>query len=166
MPSSVQPMAAAATDYFALSKFTPAFSPLSRTDHGRNADTQFIQMLNGYRASGGLAKIQELATLQSNGVVVDILGLSTRIARRELICFEWQALAWLPLFQFDLATLKPHQGLHPIVLELSCICDPWELARWFVQPNPWLAERLPADAMHCDCDAVFDAARAHRFIAS
>ena len=166
MHSSVQPRSAAATDYFALSAFTPAFSPPSRTDQARIADSQFIQMLNGYRASGGLAKIQELASLQSSGVVVDIQSLSSRIARRELICFEWQALAWLPLFQFDLATLTPHKGLRPIVLELSCICDPWELARWFVQPNPWLAERLPADALHGDCDAVFDAARAHRFIAS
>ena len=166
MHNSVQPRAIAPKNFLHLAAFPSAFDAQTRADQGRLVDSQFIQMLNGYRDSGGLAKLQELATLNANGSLVDMPSLAGLIGHRELICFEWQALVWLPLFQFDLATMQPHQGLRRIVRELSCICDPWDLARWFVQPNPWLAERLPADALGCDCDAVFDAARAHRFIAS
>lgn len=165
MHSSVQPIAVAATEFSQLSAFPSVFKAPSRSDLARVADSQFIQMLNGFRASGGLAKIQELATLHATGLPIDIQSLAGLIAHRELICFEWQGLAWLPLFQFDLSTMQPHSGLRPIVRELSCVCDPWELARWFAQPNPWLAERLPADALGGDCDSVFNAARAHRYIA-
>ena len=36
---------------------------------------------------------------------------------------------------------------------------------WFAQPNPWLADRLPADTLELDRSAVLHAARADRLLA-
>jgi hypothetical protein len=129
-------------------------------------DRQFVEMLNGYRSSGGLARLQELVCSNWSGKEVDIAMVASCISRRELICFEWQSHAWLPLFQFNGRDMAPHPQLLPVVQELSCIFDPWELAHWFSQPNPWLSDRAPADMLLTDLPAVLQAARADRFVAS
>ncbi len=57
-------------------------------------------------------------------------------------------------------------ALKPILLELISVYDAWELAKWFAQPNAWLADRLPADTLANDPSAVLQAARAERFISN
>jgi hypothetical protein len=132
----------------------------------RWVDHQFVEMLNGYRSSGGLARLQDLVCSTCGGEVVDITKIASQISNRELVCFEWQSHAWLPLFQFNGLELAPYPQLLPVVQDLSCIFDPWELAHWFSQPNPWLSDRAPADMLLTDLAAVLQAARADRFVAN
>ncbi len=132
----------------------------------RRADVQFVQMLDGFRSSGGLARLQEVAKLCEQRKGPDIAELSACLAHREIICFEWQSHGWLPLFQFNQVDMRLHPHVQRVVSELSCIYDPWDLAYWFSQPNPWLAGRAPADALRLDPATVLQAARADRFVAN
>lgn len=153
-------------NFFFIKNSSSAQGDLGLATRDSSVDRQFVEMLNGYRSSGGLTRLQELVCLNCDGKEVDISMIASCISRRELICFEWQSHAWLPLFQFNGPELAPYPQLLPVVLELSCIFDPWELAHWFSQPNPWLSDRAPADMLLTDLTAVLQAARADRFVAS
>ena len=125
-----------------------------------------MAMLDAYRSSGGLARGQEVQAMFKRGGGPGVAALAGWIARRELVCFEWQAQTWLPLFQFNQRDLTPDPQLRPVVAELMPIYDHWEVAIWFSLPNPWLAQRAPVDTLGYDHGAVLDAARAERFALS
>ncbi len=129
-------------------------------------DRQFVAMLNAYRGSGGLARAQEVLTLFDRCHGPDTSMLARWIVDREAICFEWQSQSWLPMFQFDRIHLNPSVNLRPILIELTCVYNPWEMAVWFARPNQWLGNRSPVDAWLFDLPAVVDAARADRFVAN
>lgn len=128
-------------------------------------DDQFIAMLNGYRGSGGLAREETLLTLYNRRCGLDAATLSNWIATREVIGFEWESRTWLPVFQFNQVDMMRSSALGPVLAELVPVYDSWELASWFAQPNSWLADRVPVDALEHDPSAVLQAARADRFIA-
>ncbi len=138
----------------------------SRAAYARQTDTEFVQMLDGFRASGGLARFQEVAERCEHRGGPDIATLSACLARKEIICFEWQSQLWMPLFQFNPLHMTIRPQIQPVVAELSCIYGPWDLAFWFSQPNPWLTDRAPADALLSDLPMVLQAARADRFISN
>ena len=129
-----------------------------------DADQQFMAMLDGYRDSGGLARTHEVLALSKRCGDPDAATLADWVAQREVISFEWQSQTWLPLFQFTRPDLRPLPALARVLAELTSVCDPWELAAWLVQPNPWLANRTPVDALAANLPAVLDAARAERFV--
>ena len=131
-----------------------------RTDH------QFVAMLNSYRASGGLARAQEVVAMFKRREGPDVATLKTWIACREVICFEWESQSWLPWFQFKVADMQPHQDLGKVLTELTPVYDPWELANWFSRPNPWLSDQTPVDTIALNLPDVLNAARAARFIGS
>lgn len=139
---------------------------VSRAAYAHQSDTEFVQMLDGYRASGGLARLEEVAERCERRGGADIATLSDCVARKEIICFEWQSQLWMPLFQFNPLNMTIRPEMQPVASELSCIYGPWDLAFWFSQPNPWLAARAPADALLSDLQTVLQAARADRFIAN
>jgi hypothetical protein len=126
------------------------------------SDREFVGMLNSYRNSGGLARLQQLARYGSNGLEVDPSTIAASISQREVICFEWQEHAWLPLFQFDVRDMTPLPQLKVVISELSPDLDPWGQALWFSKPNPWLCDRAPADALLTEFNAVCRAAQADR----
>ncbi len=123
-------------------------------------DQQFIALLDSYRDSGGLARAQELVQVFKHRCGCDITPLASWIAKRKVICFEWQSQTWLPLFQFNPLdmTLKP--GLSLILAELSSNDDAWDVANWFAQPNAWLGQCSPAASLGLDPAAVLSAWRA------
>ncbi len=129
-------------------------------------DDQFIAMLNAYRGSGGLARKESLIALFSRRGGIDADTLANWIADREVLGFEWQSRTWLPIFQFNLIDMTRPPVLRQVLAELIPVYAPWELVNWFAQPNPWLADRVPADALGHDPSAVMQAARADRFIAN
>lgn len=126
------------------------------------ADHQFVAMLNSYRGSGGLAREQEVVALFKRRYGPDLATLASWIVEREVICFEWQSQIWLPWFQFNRFDMTPQPELGQVLAELTCVYDPWELANWFAQPNPWLADRTPVDTLASDLSAVLHAARVSR----
>jgi hypothetical protein len=135
----------------------------SQQGFGQALDRQFVEMLYAYRNSGGLARASEILALFKRCGAPGVAALARWIVSRELICFEWQAQTWLPLFQFNRRDLTPDPRLRPVFAELTEVYDHWELATWFALPNPWLAQRVPVDTLLCDHGAVLDAARAQRF---
>lgn len=129
------------------------------------ADHQFIALLDSYRSSGGFAQAQEVSDRFRRHSGSDASTLARWINHREVISVVWQSKLWLPLFQFKRVDMSRQTGLDQVLAELRCIYDPWELAHWFSQPNAWLAEQSPADALCLDLPAVLLAARADRFAA-
>ncbi|MEO6625395.1 MAG: hypothetical protein ABIN37_11255 [Burkholderiaceae bacterium] len=151
-----------------------AFSPMRRFQTDRplmqhperlERDREFLLMLEAYRGSGGLAPIAEVSLqLQRHHWAQSARVLAQWMARGELICFEWQARRWIPWFQFSRADMAPRAQLAPVLAELRTAYDPWEMGLWFVTPNPWLAGRVPVDALFTDMSEVLHAARADRFV--
>lgn len=161
-----QPVLAASANFNFSTRLLEEKSSLRQLDSMRRADVQFVQMLDGFRSSGGLARLQEVAQLCEQKGGPDIGELTACLTRREIICFEWHSHGWLPLFQFSQGDMSLHPQVQIVVSELSCIYDPWELAYWFSQPNPWLANRAPSDVLRLDAATVLQAARADRFVAN
>lgn len=131
------------------------------------ADREFLEMLDGYRAYGGLARLQEVLTLfRQRPGVADLSTLAYWMVSRKVVCFEWQQQSWFPLFQLDREQLRPKASLQQVLAELSQVYDPWDLAYWFARPSPWLDDRSPVQVFDSDLQAVLYAARADRFVAS
>ena len=129
-------------------------------------DDQFVFMLNAYRGSGGLARDKELLSSSRRCCGFDAGTLVSWITERQVIGFFWQSRTWLPLFQFNLLDMTRAPALGQVLAELTPVYDAWELANWFSQPNPWLADCVPAEALESDPCAVLQAARVCRFIAN
>ena len=133
---------------------------MDRTDA---RDEQFLSMLRGFRASGGLhrgsryaarARCCRMADDQNAGDVTPPLY------------FEWGGELWFPAFQFNPADRSLRCAPAQIIAELAPLFDGWELAQWFVAPNLWLGDARPVDLLDIDPDGVVGAARADRFIAT
>lgn len=140
-----------------------AASRLAQDVHRNN---QFVDLLNAFRRSGGLARAPEVAgRFQCRGGL-EVSPLSGWINKREVICIEWQSRQWLPLFQFNPVGLTLRAGLSTVLAELVGIYDDWQLATWFAQSNPWLADCTPADTLAVAAPQVLNAARAERFVAA
>ena len=129
------------------------------------ADHQFVAMLNAYRDYGGLARMQEVLA-RFKGQRADGLALLTSsITSRQVICFEWHAQSWLPLFQFNRFELAPRAELGQLFSALVSIYDDWALAKWFVLPHPRLTGHAPVECLQADRSAVLRAAHADRMAA-
>ena len=131
----------------------------------RHADHQFIAMLNAYRASGGLGRIQEILRMLKSHDETAALTLARWILKKKVICFEWRLNTWLPWFQFRPVDMAPRPELASVLAELAPVFDRWEMANWFAQPNHWLANCPPVDSINGNPPAVLQAARADRFVA-
>jgi hypothetical protein len=130
------------------------------------ADRQFVHMLEQFRPTGGLAPIAEVRrTLMDNdGPARD--RLEHWIETRAVICFEWQSRRWIPWFQFSRKTMEPHSQLRQVLAELNEVHQPWDVAHWFAQANPWLRGQTPVDCLLSDLPGVLQAAGADRLIAN
>jgi hypothetical protein len=131
-------------------------------EHQQNG--QFVTMLNAFRSSGGLAREQEVAVHIKNHWVNDVSPLAGWLFKREICGFQWQSKLWIPLFQFNPSSLTLRAGLNAVMSELASIYDDWEIATWFAEPNPWLADCAPADVLAVAPTQVHHAARAERFV--
>jgi hypothetical protein len=129
----------------------------------RLRNNQFVDLLNAFRRSGGLARAQEVAARFKRQGITDISPLASWLVKREVISIEWQSKIWLPLFQFQPSGMSLRPGLSPVLAELVVVYNDWDVATWFTQPNPWLADATPADSLAAGATQVLDAARAERF---
>lgn len=71
----------------------------------------------------------------------------------------------LPRFQFDRTDMSVRHEATEVIRELAHFLDGWDLARWFAQPNVWLEDRAPVEALPADPLGVLEAARADRLVA-
>jgi hypothetical protein len=147
--------AAGSTQRYGLHPVNPA----AQSAHQACSDHQFIALLGAYRCSGGLARGQEmLARIQLCHSGAEVT-LADWIVHRKVICFDWQEKLWLPLFQFNKLDMTPLAGLDQVLAELVPKYAGLEVAMWFAQAHPWLANETPADRLQSDLAGVLHAAR-------
>jgi hypothetical protein len=144
---------------------------LSKTGQPAQPDTvsphvsgPFKALLKGYRSTGGLLRAQTVAALCKPRGGTDMHTLAGWIVGRKVVSFEWLSSIWLPMFQFNPSDMSRQNGLDEVLSELVSVCDGWEIASWFAQPNPWLGDALPADQLATTAPDVLVAARAERFV--
>jgi|GEM_PF-794873 len=131
----------------------------------RRGDEHFLELLSAYRATGGLARDNEVVRRCGDHGGRCLEQFMRARAEGRLIRFEWSGLEWLPLFQFD-ADMRLDTQVQSVINELVPVFDGWELAQWFAQPNGWLDLLRPLDLVVSALPRVIDAARADRFIAA
>lgn len=133
---------------------------------GPNAsrDHQFLNMLDGFRLSGGLAQGHDLIPLLANRSGLNIGTLARWIVEGEVVHFEWQHETWLPLFQFSGPDMALRAGVRQVLKEFRGVLDPWETAQWFACPSEALGGRTPADEVAIHPEEVLQAARCERYV--
>ena len=130
----------------------------------------FHALMTAFRASGGIARADDLARLlcdRADGGPGD-LDLTELLKRAEVFGFAWSGSVWLPMFQFDLRRLSVQRAPQRVRAELlgACALSDWECATWFARPNTALNLRAPVDLLVTDLPGVLDAARADRWVAN
>jgi len=130
------------------------------------SDRDFVAMRAGYRATGGIARGDDLARLLEDMQRGDVSTLARLIASGEVFGFDWHGSFWVPMFQFELRDLSVKPSVRQVQTELAQVFDGWTMAVWFAQRNSWLDEQRPVDLLDNQLGAVLHAARADRFIAS
>ena len=134
-------------------------------DAAAGQDDAFIELLQLYRAHGGLAReIELLARLKRRGATGEAAIRPERFASS--IRFPWGGWQWLPLFQFCTDDLSLHPHAARVIDELAAVFDGWALAQWFAASNSCLRGRRPIDVIHVLPDLVVEAARVDRFVAA
>jgi hypothetical protein len=125
---------------------------------------QYRQMERAFRASGGIVSSDEVVSLLLQHTEQPISQLAHWIVDRDVLSFPWQGHTVLPLFQFDLRTMKPRPPVNAVVHELVPTLSDWEACLWFATPNAWLADATPLVVVARDALAVLDAARGERYL--
>ncbi len=130
------------------------------------SDRDFVAMRAGYRATGGIARGDDLARLLEDMQCGDLSTLARLIAKGDVFGFDWHGSFWVPMFQFELRDLSFKPSVRRVQAELAQVFDGWTMAVWFAQRNSWLDEQRPVDLLDSMLPAVLHAAQADRFIAS
>lgn len=134
--------------------------------HRVPSDRDFVAMRAGYRATGGVARGDDLARLLEDMQRGDVSTLARLIASGEVFGFDWHGNFWVPMFQFELRDLSVKPSVRQVQRELAEAFDGWTIAVWFAQRNAWLGEERPVDLLDSQLSAVLHAARADRFMAT
>ena len=124
------------------------------------------EMRHAFRGTGGVIAGDEFSQLLRRKLDQPISLLARWIVQRRIVHFEWRCLTWLPLFQFDLASMQVRPGVHQAVAELRNVFDDWELTQWFARPNCWMDGGSPSELMAAAPNSVLEVARADRFVAA
>lgn len=132
--------------------------------HGAEAATMFAAMGKAFRPSGGMARGEDLVHTMAAHRQGDYASLARQIVEHDVLCFDWDASYWLPMFQFDMHDLSVRRDLLPVFWELHHDCDGWALASWFARPHAALHGRVPVDLLDSELAAVLAAAGASRRI--
>ena len=133
-----------------------------RDEDEQQRNRRFVNLLDAFRESGGLARADEVASQFQRRSEQHISVFGGWLIKRQAIGFEWNSKLWMPLFQFNHADMSLRAGLAGILAELVVVCNHWDVASWFVTPNPWLSDGQPVDALAVGAPKVLWAARAER----
>lgn len=136
--------------------------PNTRAD----ASGRLFEMQHAFRSTGGVITGDALTGVLRRRSDQPLSLLARWIVNRDVVSFEAHGQTWLPMFQFDPATLSVVRSVKQVIGELRDVFDDWELTEWFASPNSWLDGVTPANALASDADAVVQAARADRFVAA
>lgn len=142
----------------------PAPNPPAVGGALRTEDREFALMQQVYQA-GGLCDGDRVARSLRRHRDQPVSVLARWIVERRIVNFNHQGTAWIPLFQFDPASMDITPAVAAIVAELAPAFDDWDLALWFASPNESLQGAAPATFIAQDPGEVLVAARIDCFIA-
>ena len=150
------------------------FAPLesrSRSGHiqaiaGWQDELEVAALRSAYEDAGGIGRGDEIAKLLADHAPGTFISVEQLVADGEIFGFEWEGFLWLPMFQFATRDLAIEAAPRQVRAELGEEFDGWALSAWFVEPNMWLAHRRPIDLIGPHLEAVLQAARADRFVAT
>ena len=117
-----------------------------------------------YRATGGVARGDDLARLLEDRGLGDFVDLARLIASNEVFGFKWRDTLWIPMFQVELRDLSIKPATQLVLMQLGSRFDGWARAAWFAQPNSWLNDRRPVDSLDSHLADVLRAASIARLI--
>lgn len=137
---------------------SPSAWPTIPTDH------DFMALHTAYRRLGGLARAHELSRVWAADDPQMQGRLEALIDGGQVFAFHWHDSLWLPRFQLDRQAHATAVPARQVLDEFGGAWDGWELASWFVEPNPWLDDVAPADCLDNALPRVLEAARADRFV--
>jgi hypothetical protein len=140
-----------------------AFAPAGASARPDDVDAGFVQMLDAYRAGGGIARADDVVSRLHRRGLDGVGTLARWIANGQVLHFQWNEEYWLPLFQFGEPAFMPRAALQRVLAQLAPALDAWDMARWFAHPNPWLGGAAPASLLATAPLQVEQAARADRF---
>jgi hypothetical protein len=118
-----------------------------------------------HRVAGGCFTLQALALWLDMSERRCAVQLDRWVSARRVLLIPQTAEMLLPIFQIDLERFAPFPAVSSALAELADVFSDVEVCDWFVTPNLWLADEMPAQLVADDPRAVVGAARADRFIA-
>ncbi len=119
----------------------------------------FIEMLEAYRPTGGLAPGHFLHRSLQDHQRGDLSRLARLIVDRRIFVLDWRGDSWIPMFQFDGNDLACKPGPALVLDELKTLSSGWAVAAWFARPNELLDGCRPVNVMESDLTRVLEAAR-------
>jgi hypothetical protein len=114
------------------------------------------------RASGGVARGDDLARLLEYLDHGDVVRLARYLGQREVFGYRWRECLWIPMFQFELRDLSVQPASRAVIADLGPGFGAWSLACWFAEANDTLDGQRPLDLLHTDLADVRAAACAFR----
>jgi hypothetical protein len=130
----------------------------------RALDLLFVELLDAYRPSGGLARYTEVTMRMTRRRSDGVTWLESCLRHRRLVAIDWHSELWLPLFQFAAPDMSLREDAHRLCAELNGVMDGWDLAAWFIQPQCLLQYRSPLELLGTQPGSVLDAARQEHFV--
>lgn len=122
-------------------------------------------LLEAYRLAGGVVDSDTMLALLTPHVAQPLAHLGRWIATGRIVSFDAQGCTQVPLFQFDAEDMSIRPEVTAVLNELAPVLDADERAQWFTLANAWLRQATPLEGVRKDPGAVFEAARADRFVA-
>jgi hypothetical protein len=113
---------------------------------------------------GGLRTDDEVQIMLRRHTSQPLSVLAKGIVQRRIVSITRVGQRWIPLFQFDRATMTVLGGVAAVVAELAPVLDDEELAAWFAMPNRLLDGYAPVRFDRNGWLPVIAAARADRFL--
>jgi hypothetical protein len=112
-----------------------------------------------YRASGGVARGDDLARLLDDRPPPDPTRFDGLVGDGAVFGFDWRGALWVPMFQFELADLSVRPQPLQVRAELALRFDAWQIAVWFARRNPGLGSLRPVDLVNDHLARVLTVAR-------
>jgi hypothetical protein len=121
---------------------------------------RFRELCEAFRATGGIARADDLARLLEDFQSGNFATLAKRMASKEILHFEWRGMHWVPMFQFDLRDLSHRPAARLFLDACGAEVSGWALACWLASPSTSLGDQAPIELFESDLLGLCAAAHA------
>ena len=130
------------------------------------ADRPGEELLAIFMLHGGVLTTDDLVLVARIFKDQAVSYVARAIVDRQILTFTFRSSILVPRFQFGPCPLQVLPSVAQAMSELTETFEDNALATWFAAPNCWLGQQRPCVAIGQRPDAVAEAARADRHVAS